>query len=106
MSGLAFATYHRSPSALTAIDDWVRGLARTVSLRKPAQLRQLQFHCGNPPPAPEPRTWTRMSVSSREPVCAQKPRPCEPSVCSFIFVRRRESGRKEARNLLGFSYEA
>jgi len=40
----------------TAIDDWVRALAATVPLRTPAQLRQLQFHCGKPPPAAEPST--------------------------------------------------
>jgi len=27
-----------------------------VPLRKPLQLKQLQFHCGNPPPAPAPKT--------------------------------------------------
>ena len=28
--------------------------------RKPEQLTQLQFHCGKPPPAAEPRIWTNM----------------------------------------------
>src|SRR3569833_1444697 len=40
----------------TAIGDWVRGLARRVPLRTPAQFGQLQFHCGNPPPAAAPST--------------------------------------------------
>jgi hypothetical protein len=31
-------------------------LARIVALRTPSQFGQLQFHCGNPPPAAEPRT--------------------------------------------------
>ena len=28
----------------------------SVPARAPAHISQLQFHCGNPPPAPEPRT--------------------------------------------------
>jgi hypothetical protein len=38
-------------------------------LRKPAQLRQLQFHCGKPPPAAEPSTriFKRRQV---QPACA------------------------------------
>src|ERR1700724_153977 len=39
-----------------AIDDWVRARARTVPARTPAQRGQLQFHCGNPPPAAAPNT--------------------------------------------------
>ena len=38
------------------IEDCVRARARTVPLRTPVQLRQLQFHWGNPPPAAEPST--------------------------------------------------
>jgi hypothetical protein len=38
------------------MEDWVRGRARTVPARTPAQFGQLQFHCGNPPPAAAPRT--------------------------------------------------
>jgi hypothetical protein len=41
------------------MDDWVRGRALTVPLRTPAHKRQLQFHWGKPPPAEDPRTWTR-----------------------------------------------
>src|SRR5215467_3346104 len=41
---------------LTAMEDWVRERVRTVPLRTPEQLRQLQFHCGKPPPAADPRT--------------------------------------------------
>jgi len=41
-------------SALTAMEDCVRGVARRLPLRTPSQLRQLQFHCGNPPPAAAP----------------------------------------------------
>src|SRR5882724_5345830 len=48
-----------------AIDDWVRGRARTVPARTPAQLRQLQFHCGNPPPAAAPRTLIFMGCTRR-----------------------------------------
>src|ERR1700730_153529 len=47
-------------SEVTAIEDWVRGRPRTFPLRKPAQLRQLQFHCGKPPPAAAPSTTIRI----------------------------------------------
>ena len=61
MSGEAL---NSTPSALaspcTKIDDWVRAFARTRPLRTPAQLRQLQFHCGKPPPADAPRMVIRM----------------------------------------------
>jgi len=43
----------------TAIEDWVRACARIVPSRSPAQLKQLQFHWGKPPPAAEPRTLIR-----------------------------------------------
>jgi len=33
-----------TPSLLTQIDDWVRLVALIVPLRKPSQLKQLQFH--------------------------------------------------------------
>src|SRR5688500_14349700 len=57
MSGEAFTSAHvvGSPPD-TAIEDWVRFSARMEPLRTPAQLRQLQFHCGKPPPAAEPST--------------------------------------------------
>jgi hypothetical protein len=45
-------------SLLIAIEDWVRHLILTDWSRAPRQLRQLQFHCGIPPPAAEPRTST------------------------------------------------
>src|ERR1700730_7437256 len=57
MSGEALTRVHACRSRpLTAIEDWVLGSARNVPLRTPEQLRQLQFHCGNPPPAAEPST--------------------------------------------------
>lgn len=36
----------------------MRGFARKVPLRTPAQFLQPQFHCGKPPPAAEPSTRT------------------------------------------------
>src|SRR6202008_3916462 len=39
-----------------AMEDCVRGRARNVPVRTPAQLRQLQFHWGKPRPAAEPTT--------------------------------------------------
>lgn len=38
------------------MDDWVLADAPEVPLRNPAQFGQLQFHCGKPPPAADPRT--------------------------------------------------
>jgi hypothetical protein len=35
----------------------VRALLLRVPSRKDLQLQQLQFHCGNPPPAAEPRIF-------------------------------------------------
>src|SRR5690554_3580743 len=55
MSGDALNRIQCSPSSLRAMDDWVRARALRVPLRKPEQFRQLQFHWGKPPPAPEPR---------------------------------------------------
>ena len=49
MSGEALSSTQLAPSALTAMDDWVRGRALICPRRTPSQLRQLQFHCGNPP---------------------------------------------------------
>jgi hypothetical protein len=44
------------------MEDCVRGVARTVPRRTPSQLRQLQFHCGKPPPAAEPRTLSMVMM--------------------------------------------
>ena len=58
---------------LTAIDDWVRGLAVTLPSRTPRQLSQLQFHWGKPPPAAEPRmrirTASQRSFDARDGPC-------------------------------------
>ncbi|MNG11193.1 hypothetical protein D3C84_947130 [compost metagenome] len=60
MSGEALHNTQSLPLALMAMDDWVRGWARSLPLRTPRQLRQLQFHWGKPPPAAEPRIWICM----------------------------------------------
>jgi hypothetical protein len=39
-------------------------LARTAPARTPAQLRQLQFHCGKPPPAAVPSVVMRIEKES------------------------------------------
>ena len=46
-----------------AICAWERRLARIVPWRTPLQLEQLQFHCGNAPPAADPRILIRMRGS-------------------------------------------
>src|SRR5215471_17191125 len=63
MSGEALQSAHCLPSPVTAIEDWLRGRARSVPARKPAQLRQLQFHCGKPPPAADPSTLIRTKTA-------------------------------------------
>jgi hypothetical protein len=63
MSGEALNNTQSSPSP-TAIDDWVRACARIAPWRRQAQLRQLQFHCGKPPPAAAPSTCTRIAAES------------------------------------------
>src|SRR3712207_9089699 len=62
MSGEALSRTHRRRSALTAIDDWVRGRAGRDPSRTARHGGQAQFHCGYPPPAAEPSTRTHMSI--------------------------------------------
>lgn len=62
MSGEAFTTSQLCWPSPSAMDDCVRGVARTVPRRTPSQLRQLQFHCGKPPPAAEPRTLSMVMM--------------------------------------------
>src|SRR5919198_2001604 len=57
-SGEALTRYHGPSPPRIASDDWVRGRARTPA-RAASHVPQWQFHCGNPPPAAEPRTRTR-----------------------------------------------
>ncbi|MNM65068.1 hypothetical protein D3C81_764910 [compost metagenome] len=78
MSGEALHSTQCTPSSDRAMDDWVRGVARRVPSRKPLQLTQLQFHCGNPPPAAEPRTWMYMATLSAETVAKKRKRPGRP----------------------------
>lgn len=56
MSGEALNNTQFSWSELTVMDDCVRAVTRLLPVRYPLQLGQLQFHCGKPPPAAEPRT--------------------------------------------------
>ena len=67
MSGDALTSAHAvEMPPVTAIEDCVRARVCREPLRTPAQLRQLQFHCGKPPPAAEPSTriftWARPSA--------------------------------------------
>jgi hypothetical protein len=67
MSGEALkSTPSGASSDRTKIEDCVRGLHRTLPERTPAQLRQLQFHCGKPPPAAEPSTLMRIDAKNLE----------------------------------------
>jgi hypothetical protein len=56
MSGLVLNKTQCTASPLTAMDDWVRANAFMLPWRKPWHIRQLQFHCGKPPPAADPNT--------------------------------------------------
>src|SRR6185295_20309834 len=51
----------------TTMEDCVRARARNEPRRRPAQLGQLQFHWGKPPPAAEPSTliFTRGWIQER-----------------------------------------
>jgi len=55
-SGEALINTQSGEPSPTMMEDWVRGVALMVPARNPAQLVQLQFHCGKPPPAAEPKT--------------------------------------------------
>ena len=55
-SGEELHRTQRPPSLETAIEDCVRAIACSDPSRWPRQLRQLQFHCGKPPPAADPST--------------------------------------------------
>src|SRR5450755_1791636 len=67
MSGEALKSTPSAPtSGRTKIDDCVRALARSVPRRTPVQLAQLQFHCGKPPPAAEPKMVTRMGDPGKQ----------------------------------------
>src|SRR5271157_4145682 len=57
-SGEALTMTQLRQSAATAMLDWVRRLTRLSPSHAMRDSRVLQFHCGNPPPAPEPRTLT------------------------------------------------
>ena len=84
MSGEALMSTQSMPSSLTAMDDWVRLTAAMVPLRTPSQLKQLQFHCGNPPPAAEPRirifTADAFREASASGTCQLQHEPCESTV--------------------------
>ena len=62
MSGEALNSTQSRSLALMAMEDWVRDCALIEPSRTPWQLGQLQFHCGNPPPAPEPRIRIRIGL--------------------------------------------
>jgi len=81
ISGEVLHSTQFTPSSEIAIDDWVRALAFNEPSRKPAQLTQLQFHCGKPPPAAEPRIWTNMACSLAN-LKIKTPRRTEALGCS------------------------
>src|SRR2546426_7131670 len=84
-SGDAFSSTQRAPSALTATEDCVR----PVPLRRASwQLRQPQFHCGNPPPAAEPRMMTRIDERSEEHT-SELQSPCN-LVCRLLLEKKKK----------------
>src|SRR5258708_3913178 len=73
-SGEALMRNQRRSSALIATLDWVRRGMEPA--RAAAQLRQAQFHWGNPPPAALPMRQTRIALSWRSEAPASSDRPC------------------------------
>ena len=68
---------HGPSAARIASDDCVRGRA-DVPVRAASHVLQRQFHCGNPPPAAEPRTRARMlgrrrGLGERAPSAVKRP---------------------------------
>jgi len=80
ISGDALMSTQPSVSALTATLSWVRGVARTTPSRTPRQLLQPQFHCGNPPPAAEPKTRMRTTGPSDTAHFLSAPQPMERAI--------------------------
>src|SRR5882672_6198194 len=79
MSGEALTNTDAGPLLpVTAIEDWVRAEPGKVPARMPAQLRQLQFHCGNPPPAADPSTriFKMNQAGAGEPGAGSGPPAC------------------------------
>ena len=67
-SGEALSRNQSRRPALTATDDWLRGRQGRAPVRTAWHGGQVQFHCGKPPPAAEPRTRTRIG-QSQSPSC-------------------------------------
>lgn len=89
MSGEALTSAQQSlPLPRTAIEDWVRGRARSVPARTPAQFRQLQFHCGKPPPAaaPSTRIFTRVQEGWRSPPVRAVARSIDYRLAMYIVI--------------------
>ena len=59
-SGEALTRNQVVRSALTAIDDWVRGRVGREPSRTARHPGHPQFHWGKPPPAPAPSTRTHI----------------------------------------------
>ncbi len=90
ISGDALKSTQFVLSAEIAIDDCVRAFALIVPLRNPSQLGQLQFHCGNPPPAPEPSTLIRIANIFRDVRLICDAEKTKAPVRGFRSVRRRD----------------
>jgi len=88
MSGEALISTHSSGCwPEIAIEDCVRGNASMVPLRTPEQLRQLQFHWGNPPPAADPSTVI-FTIQRKSPRSAR----------AFVYSRRKSAIRNVHRD--------
>src|SRR5580700_784878 len=62
-SGDAPSRNHERPSSVIATCVWLRGRPWNVPALTSRQFEQAQFHCGNAPPAADPRIFTRITVS-------------------------------------------
>ena len=82
MSGEALNRNHCARSKLTAIDDWERGTQGREPVRTARHGGQVQFHCGNPPPAADPNTRTHTTDQSLHRVTDQGAGPIRPDAPS------------------------
>ena len=92
ISGEALNKTQCSPSPLTVIDDCVRAVNSGEPQRTALQFGQLQFHCGKPPPAAEPKTLIfKMRVSLLLFISRHKPPNIHRSGC-VLGVQRSTVG--------------
>src|SRR3954451_6404050 len=92
MSGEALQSTQASFSALTAIESWARARMVGEPARTARQLAHPQFHCGTPPPAPDPKILIRIVLLYRSPMSSPTHRLLEPN--EFVEWLRKEGSQR------------